>query len=190
MYNVCFNSGNTILVFKCGLFCPFDVFWMSMYAPDSLLVRAFHAWSNGQRQRLDYGCFGFIGHWLGTGLVGHCQGQLGLFKYNASTIWRKKSKYSTQRTIQFVRKITWKKLAVKWMSIWPVQYVNIGRFSFCFLCFLDLKAFHNSKPFFLMFDSRFHQIRVRNWERRFTIELTGQQSVIVRWTNRRFTRSW
>ena len=31
IYNVCFNSGNTIFVFKCGLLCPFDVFWMSMY---------------------------------------------------------------------------------------------------------------------------------------------------------------
>lgn len=112
MYNVCFDSSNTILVFKCGLLCPFDVFWMSMYAPGSLLVEVFHAWSNGQRQRLDYGCFGFIGHWLGTGLVAHCQGLLGPFKYNASTNWKYKLKHNTKRTIQIVRKITWKKLAV------------------------------------------------------------------------------
>ena len=73
-----------------------------------------------------------------------------------------KTQQQQQRTIQFARKITKKRLAVK------------------FFCFLDFNAFHNSKPFLLMFDSRFQQIRVRNWERRFTIELTGQQSVIVR----------
>ena len=106
IYNVCFNSGNTIFVFKCGLLCPFWCFLNVYVYCMRLLVQAFHAWSNGQRQRLDYGCFGFIGHWLGTGLVGHCQGLLGPFKYNASTNWKYKLKHNTQRTIQFVRKIT------------------------------------------------------------------------------------
>ena len=41
MYNSCFNSGNTILVFMCESLCPFDVFWMSMYALGSLLVHPF-----------------------------------------------------------------------------------------------------------------------------------------------------
>ena len=45
IYNVCFNSGNTIFVFKCGLLCPFDVFWMSMYAPVGAGIPRLVEWS-------------------------------------------------------------------------------------------------------------------------------------------------